>query len=112
MVRKFHLYLVDLGDSFGAEPGKLRPVVVIQTDEFNDCHPTTMVCSLTTNIKPVSILRVHVPANNISGLFKDSDIMVDQIRSIDVKRIKKSLGRLNNTQSQQLLENLNILINE
>ena len=112
MVQQLHLYLANLEPSFGAEPGKLRPVVVVQTDDLNCCHPTTIACCLTTNLKPASLLRVHVPANSVSGLSQDSDIMVDQIRSIDAKRIRKPLGRLSASQSRQLLENLNILINE
>ncbi len=112
MIKKFNLYLADLNPSFGVEPGKLRPVVVVQADDMNAVHSTTMICSLTTNIKPASILRVYVPADLISKLPQDSDIMVDQIRSIDIRCIKKPLGRLTHAQSSRLLENLNILINE
>jgi mRNA interferase MazF len=112
MIKKFHLYLADLDPPFGAEPGKSRPVVISQMDDLNSCHQTTVVCPLTTQLMPKNILRVRVLASHISGLLKDSDIMVDQVRAIDIKRIKKSLGRLTPSQAEELLEKLNILINE
>ena len=112
MIKKFHIYVADLEPSFGAEPGKLRPVVVVQADALNEAHFTTIVCSLTTNIKKVPFLRVHVPATSLSGLSKDSDVMIDQVRSIDIRRLKKHLGRLNEVQSLEVIKSLSVLINE
>jgi mRNA interferase MazF len=111
-IRKFHIYLADLNPKYGSEPGKVRPVVVVQTDLLNDVHASTMICPVTTNvIKKSSILRVHLSKNE-TNLKKDSDILVDQVRAIDNKRFIKHIGELRNIQKQALLQNLKILLLE
>lgn len=111
-IQKFHLYLADLNPRIGTEPGKVRPVVVIQTDLLNEVHPSTVICPVTTKIvRQAKILRVHVPKSG-SGLDRDSDILVDQIRAIDNRRFKKRVGRINAPIQAKLLENLRIVILE
>ena len=111
-IEKFHIYSADLNPRIGTEPGKIRPVVVIQTDLLNNIHPSTIVCPLTTKvIKQADILRVYVPAGE-SGLKQSSDILVDQIRAIDNQRFKKHVGKLTAVRQNQLLENLKVLILE
>jgi len=111
-IKKFHLYLADLSPAVGTEPGKIRPVIVIQTNLLNNTHPSTIICPLTTHVVPeASLLRVHVSQKE-SGLNHDSDILVEQIRAIDNRRFKKHLGELAPRHQKQLLENLQILILE
>ena|SRR3989338_6818053 len=111
-IEKFSVYLADLNPRMGAEPGKIRPVVVIQTDLLNDVHPSTIICPMTTNIvKGATILRIHVSKKE-SGLDKDSDILMDQIRAIDNRRFRKRIGKLSAPQREKLLENLRLLILE
>ena len=110
-IEKFHIYLADLDPSFGTEPGKTRPVVVVQTDLLNNVHQSTVVCPLTTQIKDAYPLRVHITSYG-SCLWVDSDIIIDQIRAIDNRRFKKHLGKLNDRQCDALLENLKSLILE
>lgn len=109
-IKKFHIYLADLNPQFGTEPGKVRPVVVVQTDLLNGYHPSTIVCPMTTNItRGASILRVHLPKSE-TGLPKESDILVDQIRAIDNKRLIKELGKLGTERKKQLTENLKLIL--
>ena len=111
-IEKFGVYLADLKPPFGTEPGKSRPVVVVQTDLLNGIHPSTIVCPLTSRVVPdLETLRVHVSGKE-SGLTYPSDILVDQIRAIDNRRFGKRLGRLSVSSGKQLLENLHILILE
>ena len=111
-IEKFRIYLADLNPQIGTEPGKIRPVVVIQTDLLNNVHPSTVICPLTSNtVKDVTVLRVHLPKKE-AGLEKDSDILVDQIRSIDNRRFKKPTGKLTSHHKEKLLENLRLLILE
>lgn len=111
-IRKFHLYLADLNPKHGTEPGKVRPVVVVQTNMLNVLHPSTIVCPITTKVlKSSSILRVHLSRKE-TNIKKDSDVLVDQIRSIDNKRFIKHIGELNKKHKIALLENLKILIFE
>ena len=109
-IEKFGIYLADLAPAFGTEPGKLRPVVVVQTDLLNNTHPSTIVCPVTSNvIKELDSLRVHL-SDRETGLRKDSDILVDQIRAIDNRRFQKKLGKLSLNNRNKLLENLELLI--
>ena len=111
-IEKFHVYLADLNPRFGTEPGKVRPVVVIQTDLLNPHHPSTLVCPLTTNVvREASVLRVHIPKGE-AGLAQASDILVDQIRAIDNKRFAKKIGKIKPVHQEKLLENLRILLLE
>ncbi|MDO8675568.1 MAG: type II toxin-antitoxin system PemK/MazF family toxin [Candidatus Omnitrophota bacterium] len=111
-ISKFHIYLADLDPAFGTEPGKTRPVVVVQTDDINDIHTSTVVCLLTSRLRnDAAPLRVRVLAKE-SLLPFDSDIMTDQIRAIDNHRFKQHLGKLSDRQCDALLENLKNLILE
>ncbi|MGR3177943.1 MAG: type II toxin-antitoxin system PemK/MazF family toxin [Candidatus Anammoxibacter sp.] len=111
-IDKFHLYLADLNPKFGAEPGKVRPVVVVQTNLLSNVHPSTIVCPITSKVtKEASILRIHLSRKE-TNLKKSSDILVDQVRSIDNKRFIKHIGELNRKNKIALLDNLKILILE
>ena len=111
-IEKFHIYLADLNPRFGTEPGKIRPVIVIQTDMLNKIHPSTIVLPVTTKvIKDVSILRIPIGKDE-SNLKEDSDIIIDQIRAIDNQRIIKHIGELSEEHQQKIIENLKIILFE
>ena len=82
------IWLADLSPKMGTEPGKLRPVLIIQDQVLLDeRHPSTVIIPLTTNlIDDAAPLRLRVKAQD--DLEKDSDLLIDQIRSIDNKRLK------------------------
>jgi len=110
-IEKFHVYLADLHPGKGTEPGKIRPVVVLQTDLLNNIHPSTIICPLTTKIKESEVLRVHLSKKEIN-LDNDSDVLVDQIRAIDNRRFIKHIGRLKPAHQEQLMANIKILVLE
>jgi mRNA interferase MazF len=111
-IEKFHIYLADLNPQFGTEPGKIRPVVVIQTDMLNSVHPSTIVLPVTTKIiKEASILRVYIEKDE-TNLKEDSDILIDQVRAIDKRRFIKHIGELSEEHKQRIIENLKIVIFE
>ena len=106
--KQYDIWLADLNPTVGTEAGKTRPVVIVQTDLLNETHLSTIVCPITTNVKPdAEILRVHLKK---AQLTKQSDILVDQPRAIDNKRFIKKLGKLTNEQKHQLKENLRIVL--
>ena len=110
-IRKWNVYLADLNPRFGTEPGKTRPVIVVQTDLLNDHHPSTIVCPLTTHIHPqANILRVHLRKGE-AGLMEKSDIVVDQLRAIDNRRFFKQLGMIGRASQKKLAENIQIILN-
>lgn len=106
-IKQYDIWLADLNPSRGTEPGKTRPVVIIQTDLLNDTHLSTLICPTTTNVKlPINLLRVHLKPGQLNKL---SDILVDQVRAIDNQRLIKKLGQLNKEQQIKLKENLRII---
>ena len=84
--KKGEIYLVNFNPSKGTEAGKIRPALVIQSNLLNDInHPSTMVIPLTTNlIKNAEPLRFRVTKRD--KLKSDSDLMIEQIRTVDNKR--------------------------
>jgi len=110
-IRKWNVYLADLNPKLGTEPGKTRPVVVVQTDLLNNHHPSTIVCPLTTQIHSKSdILRVHLRKGE-AGLMERSDIMADQLRAIDNRRFLKKLGMIGSLSQKKLAENIKTILN-
>jgi mRNA interferase MazF len=109
-IKKWHVYLADLNPRIGTEPGKVRPVVVVQTNLLNGLHPSTVVCPLTTKVQPrARFLRVHLSIGE-AGLKEQSDIMVDQIRAIDNRRILRHMGKISHKSQVKLVENLGVLL--
>lgn len=91
-IRHGGLYLADLRPSQGTEPGKLRPVLVVQSDLLNDAkHPSTWVLPCTTRISGESVLRVVLP-KGIAGNAAECEVMIDQSRAVDNRRFKRALG--------------------
>ena len=106
--KQFDIWLADLNPRMGSEPGKTRPVVIIQTDLLNEVHPSTMICPVTFNINPdVQLLRVHLDCDQLD---KPSDVLVDQIRAIDNSRLVQKIGVLNDDQIRTLKRNVRILL--
>lgn len=107
-IRQFDIWLANLNPSKGTEPGKTRPVVVVQTYLLNDTHLSTLICPLTTNVQPkLEYLRVHLSKGQLESL---SDVLVDQVRAIDNTRFISKLGRLTQNQQIKLKANLRIML--
>jgi mRNA interferase MazF len=107
-IKQYDIWLADLNPSRGTEPGKTRPVVIIQTNLLNDIHSSTIVCPITTNIHTeVYLLRVHLKKGQLDKL---SDVLVDQIRAIDNKRFIKKVGQLNKDQIIKIKDNIRIVL--
>ncbi|MCD4745751.1 MAG: type II toxin-antitoxin system PemK/MazF family toxin [Bacteroidales bacterium] len=110
-IKQFEIWIADLNPKIGTEPGKTRPVLVVQTNLLNKIpHPSTIVCPITTNIKTDSeILRVHLK-KGMANLNQDCDIMIDQIRAIDNKRLINKIGNLPVDLNELVKENIQIII--
>ncbi len=95
MPNRGEIWLADLNPQRGTEPGKTRPVLVVQSQALLDAdHPSTLVVPLTTTlVDDAAPLRIRVPAAD--RLRSDSDLLVDQLRAVDNRRlIKGPLTRL------------------
>lgn len=109
-MRQYEIWLANMNPSKGTEVGKVRPVVIVQTDLLNEFHPSIIVCPLTTNVnREIKLLRVYVGKKYLEA---ESDLLVDQLTAIDKKRLIKKLGKLNETQIEKLRENLRIVLFE
>jgi mRNA interferase MazF len=110
-IKQFEIWIADLNPQIGTEPGKTRPVLAIQTNLLNKIpHPSTIVCPITTNVKKDSeILRVHLKKGT-ANLHQACDIMIDQIRAIDNKRLTKRLGVLPDELIDLVKENIQIVL--
>jgi mRNA interferase MazF len=79
------IYLAKLSPSKGAEPGKTRPVVVVQRQEVLDIYPTVIVAPLTSHLKGKYPMRLFIKPRG--KLEKESAVMIDQLRAIDKSRL-------------------------
>jgi mRNA interferase MazF len=95
MPKRSEIWLADLNPAHGTEPGKTRPVLVVQCDALLEAgHPSTVIVPLTTNIvDDAEPLRIPVP--RLAGMKRKSDLLIDQLRAIDNRRLVKGpLARL------------------
>lgn len=111
LTKQFEIWIADLNPQIGTEPGKTRPVLVIQTNLLNKVpHPSTIICPVTANVKKGSdILRIHLKKGQVK-MQQDSDIMIDQIRAIDNNRLIKKAGVLPKDIFELVKENINIIL--
>ena len=110
-INQFEIWIADLNPQIGTEAGKTRPVLVVQTNLLNKIpHPSTIVCPITTNVqKDSDILRVHLK-KGMANLHENCDVMIDQIRAIDNKRLLKKVGNLPVDLIEIIKENISIII--
>ena len=109
-IKRFDVWIADLNPKIGTGPGKVRPVVIVQTDLLNNIHPSTVICPVTTNVEPqTEILRVNLSRNE-AGLKSRSAILVDQVRAIDNKRLIRRTGAINEDSRLRLIQNLKIIL--
>lgn len=108
--KKYEVWLANLDPSIGTELVKTRPVLIVQTDVLNNIHPSTLICPITTNVKLEShILRVHLKKGT-AKVRENCDIMIDQLRAIDNKRLIKKMGELPDNISERVKENIRIVL--
>ena len=109
-INQFEVWIADLNPQVGTEAGKTRPVLIIQTNLLNNIsHPSTIVCPITTNVqKDSDILRVHL-SKGMANLHDNCDIMIDQIRAIDNKRLIKKVGKIPSDLTEKIKENIAII---
>lgn len=100
--------MADLNPARGSKPGKIRPVVIIQNNLLNDQLDTTIICPITSKtVENINYLRI--------GLFHDqldkkSDILMEQVRAIEKRKLIKKLSSLNHLQIKKMKRNLAIIL--
>ncbi|MEO7454416.1 MAG: type II toxin-antitoxin system PemK/MazF family toxin [Fimbriimonadales bacterium] len=108
-IERGRVYLADLDPNRGTEPGKTRPVLVIQSDLLNETgHPSTWVLPCTTRVVGENLLRVTLPAA-MAGNEADCEVMIDQSRAIDNRRFVKRLKPLPAEIMKEVVEKVRLL---
>ncbi|MGI6620792.1 MAG: type II toxin-antitoxin system PemK/MazF family toxin [Bacillota bacterium] len=102
------IYFADLNPVLGSEQGGFRPVLIVQNDIGNKYSPTVIISAITSQIQKARLpTHVELPAR-LSNLEKDSVILLEQIRTIDKKRLKKRVAKLDMDIMKQVDEALEI----
>ncbi len=109
--KQFEIWIADLNPQIGTEPGKTRPVLVVQTNLLNKIpHPSTIICPITTNVNRESeLLRVHLKKGT-ANVLENCDIMIDQLRAIDISRLLKKVGDLPAHIAERVSENIKLIL--
>jgi len=93
-VRRGDIYYADLSPVIGSEQGGIRPVLIVQNDIGNKYSPTVIAAAITSRISKSKLpTHIEVYADKY-GLARDSVILLEQIRTLDKKRLKEKMGHL------------------
>lgn len=93
-IKRGEIYYADLSPVVGSEQGGVRPVLIVQNDVGNKHSPTVIAAAITSQREKAK-LPTHIELNAQScGLAKDSVVLLEQIRTIDKKRLKEKMGAL------------------
>ena len=107
-VKRGEIYYADLSPVVGSEQGGVRPVLIVQNDVGNRYSPTVIAAAITSQ-KEKSKLPTHIEINSqVCGLSRDSVVVLEQIRTLDTKRLKEKMGRLDDGSMGQINQALSI----
>ena len=95
--KRYDIYFADLNPTVGGEIKKIRPVIIVSRDEMNKHLETVVVCPLTSKLHPSWRSRLQIVCAG-----KNSEIAVDQIRTISKRRLKKKIDRISAEEAAQL----------
>ncbi len=95
--KRYEIYIADLNPTIGSEIKKIRPVVIVSQNSMNKYLDTVVICPLTSHLHPTWKSRIQIICAD-----KESEIAVDQIRTISKKRLKQKLGKLTSENAAQL----------
>ena len=101
-IKRGDIYYADLSPVIGSEQGGLRPVLIIQNDVGNRYSPTVIAAAITSQISKTKLpTHIDVYAESV-GLAKDSVILLEQIRTIDKRRLREKLGHVDDVLMQRV----------
>lgn len=106
VVKRGDIFYADLSPVVGSEQGGIRPVIIIQNDIGNKYSPTVIVAAITSQINKAK-LPTHVEISSEEyGLNKDSVVLLEQIRTLDKKRLKEKIGHMSDEDMAKVKEAL------
>ena len=107
-VRRGDIYYADLSPVVGSEQGGMRPVLIVQNDVGNKHSPTVIAAAITSRMSKTRLpTHIDVYADKV-GLAKDSVILLEQIRTIDKKRLGEKMGHLDDSLMREVDDAISI----
>ena len=101
-IKRGDIFYADLSPVVGSEQGGIRPIVVLQNDIGNKYSPTVIVAAITSQINKAKIpTHIELRAENYN-LAKDSVVLLEQIRTIDKRRLKQKISTLDNYKMKEI----------
>ncbi|MBQ8171341.1 MAG: type II toxin-antitoxin system PemK/MazF family toxin [Oscillospiraceae bacterium] len=108
LVKRGEIYYADLSPVVGSEQGGVRPVLIVQNDIGNKHSPTVIAAAITSQ-KEKNKLPTHIELNAAScGLAKDSVVLLEQVRTLDKRRLKERMGELDSDAMNQVNSALSV----
>ncbi len=108
IVKRGDIFYADLSPVIGSEQGGIRPVLVVQNDVGNKYSPTVIAAAITSRINKAKLpTHIEIEADEY-GLQKDSVVLLEQIRTIDKKRLREKIGRLDEIQMVKVNDAISI----
>ena len=101
------LFFANLNPVKGSEQGGKRPVVILQNDVGNKFSPTVIVAAITSRTRKKANMPTHVSLDN-AALEKDSQVLLEQIRTLDKARLIKKVGKLTQDEMRAIDNSLEI----
>ena len=100
IVKRGDIFYADLSPVIGSEQGGTRPVLIVQNDTGNRHSPTVIAAAITSQTGKARLpTHINIAGGSV-GLTKDSVILLEQIRTIDKRRLREHMGRLDDKQMQ------------
>ena len=107
-VRRGDIFYADLSPVVGSEQGGMRPVLIVQNDVGNRYSPTVIAAAITSKLGKTKLpTHIDVSAEKF-GLAKDSVVLLEQVRTLDKKRLKEKMGHLDEELMTQVNDAINI----
>ena len=107
-VKRGEIYYADLSPVVGSEQGGIRPVLIVQTDVGNKHSPTVIAAAITSKQEKTK-RPTHISVQATScGLAKDSVVLLEQVRTLDKRRLKERMGELDSSSMSQVNDALQV----
>jgi mRNA interferase MazF len=107
-IKRGDIYYADLSPVVGSEQGGIRPVLIVQNDVGNKYSPTVIAAAITSQMGKARLpTHIELDAENC-GLARDSVVLLEQVRTIDKKRLKERMGRLDDNSMNKVNQALSI----
>ncbi len=109
-IKRGDIFYADLSPVVGSEQGGVRPVLIVQNDVGNKYSPTVIAAAITSQ-QFKTRMPTHISVNaSVCGLSKDSVVLLEQIRTLDKKRLREKMGNLPETDMSRIDDALSVSI--